>query len=471
MSNKYLVEIKKEMDNSIDLIYRRINISNTDCYVIFLKSMTDKQMLAESVILPLQRIKNITPNKVKNTLFASEIKELDNVQDIVNDIVTNNVIILVGNNKKAISVNLEKFPQRMPSEPPTSSVIQGPRVGFTEELTTNITLMRRRFPTSKFKMQNVVVGKYTKTKIAICYLSGVANMKVVNTIKKRIESISIDGIIDSYYLISYLQERKKSLFKQVGSSEKPDVVCAKLLEGRVAIICDGSPIVLTLPFLYIEDIQNSYDYYTNLHYSTLIRVIRIIGIFVATAAPGFFLALRLYHYKIVPLKYIVTISNSTENLPFTPFVEMLFILILFQILYEVSLRLPHYLGLATSIVGALILGDTGVKAGLISPPGVIIVALSLISIYTVPEQSPQFTVLRFLFILAGGCLGLLGIAGLTIYVINYCNTLNAYGAPYLAPYTPRVNSDLKDGIIRKSITEMNSRPKSFKVENEERSKR
>ena len=184
-----------------------------------------------------------------------------------------------------------------------------------------------------------------------------------------------------------------------------------------------------------------------------------------TVAPGVFLALRLYHYKIIPLKYIVTINSTTQNLPFTPFIDLLFILIMFQILYEVSLRLPRYLGLATSVVGALILGDTGVKAGLISPPGTIIVALSLIATYTIPNQGAQFSILRFVFLLIGGTIGLFGIVGGMIYFVNYLNTLNAYDTPMLAPYTSKVKGDLKDGLRRKSLVNMKSRPHSMPVKN------
>lgn len=460
------------MKSCSDMIYREMQILDKKCYIVFLKGMTDKEMLAKTIVEPMLSMeKPINLSKVQNTILASEIQIFSEIKDIVGAIVTNNVILVVDGEKSVLSINLEKYPKRVPSEPPTSSVIQGPRAGFTEDLDTNISLLRRRFPTSKFKMKSVVVGKYTKTKVAICYLDSIADKKVVATVKKRLDAICIDGIIDSYYLISYLQERKSSLFKQVGAVEKPDIVASKLLEGRVAVVCDGSPIVLTIPFIYIEDVQNSNDYYTNMHYSTFIRIIRTLGILIATVAPGIYLSIRLYHYKVVPLRYIVTISNSSENLPFTPFIEILFILILFQILYEVSLRLPQYLGLATSIVGALILGDTGVKAGLISPPTVIIIALSLISIYTVPEQAPQFTVLRFLFIIIGGALGILGISAMCIYVINYCNTLNAYGAPYLAPYSPRVPNDLKDAIVKRNVVDMTTRPQSYTVKNKVRARK
>ena len=242
-----------------------------------------------------------------------------------------------------------------------------------------------------------------------------------------------------------------------------------MLEGKVALIVDNSPIVLTVPFIFIEDLQNSNDYYTNHHYSSMVRIIRLLGLLLAIIAPGFYLALQIYHYNILPLNFLVTIADTTQGLPFTPFLEILFIFLLFQILYEVSLRLPSYLGLATSVVGALILGDTGVKAGLISPPSVIIVALSKIALYTIPEQSAQITVLQLIFLFLGGSLGIIGLTTGAIYIINYLNTLDSFGTPYLAPYGPKISPDLKDALLVKSIQKMNKRPKSFSPKQKERS--
>jgi len=260
------------------------------------------------------------------------------------------------------------------------------------------------------------------------------------------------------------------MFEQVAFQEKPDIVVAKVLEGRVAIVVDGSPIVITLPYMLFEDLQSSNDYYTNYVYVNLVRIIRTIGVALATILPGLYLSTLLYSYNILPISYVIVIANSTKNLPFTPVLEISFILLLFQVLYEVSLRLPQYLGLATSIVGALVLGDTGVKAGLISPPGVVVVAVSIMAIYTVPSQSSQLTVLRVIFVFLGATMGLFGIIGGIVFVINYINTLNAYDTPFLAPFAPKVPTDLKDGIFKKSLTFMKKRPASLSPQNKNRQK-
>lgn len=333
---------------------------------------------------------------------------------------------------------------------------------------TNLTLLRRRLKTENLVFKTYKIGSQTQTKIVVAYLKGIANNKVVEQVVRKIKSIKTDGIVDSYYILSYLEERPNSLFKQIGNAEKPDIVTAKMLEGRVALIVDNSPIVLTVPFVLIEDLQNSNDYYTNHHYSSFVRVIRLLGLLIALVAPGIYLALQIYHYNILPLNFLITIADTTQGLPFTPFLEILFIFLLFQILYEVSLRLPSYLGLATSVVGALILGDTGVKAGLISPPGVIIVALSKIALYTIPEQASQVTILQIIFIILGGSLGLIGIVSGFVYFLNYLNELDSYGTPYLAPYSPRIPQDLKDAIFTSPVGDLKQRPKTFSPTKKER---
>ena len=261
---------------------------------------------------------------------------------------------------------------------------------------------------------------------------------------------------------SYLEEHKHSMFKQIGNNEKPDITASKLLEGRIAIIVDGSPMVLTVPFVYLEDLQSGDDYYNNNARASFVRWIRIISIFVSILTPGLYIAIVLHHYKAIPLKFLITIVNTTKGLPLTPFAEILFVLLLFEILYEASLRMPKYLGLALSIVGALILGDTAVQAGLISPPAVMIVAISGLTIYCIPDQAPQLYILRMLYTFAGGMLGFFGIICLTIFLISYLSDFDNYGSPYFAPLSPYIKNDNKDFLYKADIVDMNTRPLSIK---------
>ena len=468
---KFLKETKKDLNNSSDVYTCSIDKQGTKIGLICLKSMIDDTLFFDGICRPIENFEGeFTLDKLSKKLIGTQ--ELNNItrDEVINKILNGYAIICCSDCDVLLATDILDYPTRIPDEPPTSQVIQGPREGFVEDIRTNITLLRRRFYNKNLVINELCVGKQSNTKIAISYLKGIANESVVKKVKKKIDSIQIDGVVDSFYILKKLEDYPYSMFKQVGSQEKPDIVASKLLEGRVAIIVDGSPIVLTVPYVLIEDFQNSNDYYTNNFYASLIRFIRLIGVFLAIIVPGAYLALRIFHFNVIPVNYLITIANTTMALPFTPFVELLFINFLFQILYEVSLRLPSYLGLATSIVGALILGDTGVKAGLISPPGVIIIALSKIAVYTVPEQSSQLTILQLIFLIIGGTVGLLGLLGATIYIVNYLTTIDSFGTPYLSPYSPKITQDLQDGLFKSEFQEMRKRPLSFGSRNRTRQK-
>jgi len=461
-------KIKKQLHNSVDVTARTIKRDDVEVGFIYLKSMTDNLIFSEAIYEPIFNFKGQIDFDIIGQIVQSNDVTIVKETEILENVLKGAVVILMSGQEQFISVDILKFNTRAPSEPPTSPVIMGPREGFTEDAKTNITLLRRRFRSEQLVLETLSVGSTTKTQVFISYLDGIADKKIVAKIKKKIKDIKIDGVVDSYYLVSLLASRPESILKQVGSSEKPDIVASKMLEGRVAIIVDNSPIVLTIPFVFLEDLQNSNDYYTNYTYSTLLRFIRLLAMFLAVLGPGTYIALQLYHYNILPIKYLITIADSTQQVPFTPFIEILFISLLFQILYEVSLRLPSYLGLATSVVGALILGDTGVKAGLISPPAVIVVAIAKIALYTIPEQASQITILQYVFLVIGASLGLLGLIGGMLYFLNYANSVENFHTPYLAPFSPFILSDNKDALLKVPLDKMKTRPKSFKNVQKER---
>lgn len=457
-------ELKQKLLNNDDFVVREIDTFSGKVLLFFLKSMVDKAGIAKEVLEPLLDFNrpfsfDDLTSKIIRSPDTKEIKK----DEVLDEILKNHVVVQF--DERFLTIDLEKYPIRVPAEPPTSPNIYGPREGFVEAISTNISLIRKRLSSKNLKIENFVVGRETSTKVCVVYLNNIANKEIVKEIVGKIKQIDIDGIVDSYYIAEFLKKRPNSLFEQTGFQEKPDIVAAKLLEGRVAIVVDGSPMVITLPYMVFEDLQSSNDYYTNYLYVSFIRVIRTFGILVATIVPGLYLSIRLYSHTTLPLSYIIIIANSTNTLPFTPVLEIIFILLLFQILYEVSLRLPQYLGLATSIVGTLVLGDTGVKAGLISPPGVIIVAVSIMAIYTIPSLASQLTVLRAVFVVLGATLGLVGLIGGLIYVINYINSLNDYNTPFLAPFAPQINGDLKDGVLKVPLSKMKNRPKALGAQN------
>lgn len=467
--------VNKIFKDNFDIVTKDFYICNLKATLIYFKGLSDTKQISEFILLPSTRVKKLPKNDVvefikNNVILLSEVEESESVLLSAQHISQGKTLILLENYNKAIVISIDNFKERAITEPPTSAVLKGPREGFNENIKTNISLIRKLLTTPYLINYKLDVGKLTKTQINIMYLKNVADDAVLNKIINKIKLINIDGIIDSYYIAQYLEERKKSMFKQIGFSEKPDVICAKLLEGRVAILIDGSPIVLTLPFILIEDFQAGDDYYMQNYRAILIRVIRIISAMLTILLPGLYISTQLFHYRAVPLRFIVTILNSTQGLPFTPFVEIIVIIILFEILYEASLRMPKYLGLALSIVGALILGDTAVKAGLISPPAVIIVAVSSITIYTIPEQSSQLSTLRILFTIAGGILGFYGLMIVAIFIVVYLSDLDNYGAPYLSPISPKIPADFQDSLFKANIINVHTRPKAIPNKNSRRSR-
>ena len=444
-------KIKKELNNCGDIIVRE----EQDFIVMYIDGICDTKEINLNII-------------GKGKASIGEIIKAKNIDELCTALLQGKTIKLTADGN--FILNTTKYEFRPVSEPPTSVVIKGPREGLTENVKVNDGLIRKRLITKNLVIEDFSVGRETKTAIKVLYLKNIADEKVVKMLKDRLNKIDIDGVVDSFYIENFISEKPTSLFKEVGQSEKPDVVTAKMLEGRVAIIVDGSPIVLTIPFIFIEDLQSSNDYYSNATRATTKRLIRLIGGFTAVFVPGIYIAIILYHYEIIPIKFLVTIINTTQNLPLSPFLEIFFIILLFEILFEASIRMPKYLGVAISIVGALILGDTAVKAGLVSPPGVMVVAISGITIYAVPDESDIVSVLRIVFTFLGGILGLQGVITGAIVLISYICNRSSFGVPYMAPYTPFIYADQKDFLIKKNITELVTRPASLNQKNKKRLK-
>lgn len=467
--------LKTQFNNNSDFIVREFKIENNNACCVFSNGLVNIEQIGKSVLEPLISAQKLPQNGImeyldKNVLFFPDSQLTNSVGDVVEQITKGKAIVFVEGQTNALVLGVDELKERAIAEPPTSAVLKGPRRGFVENYKTNLALIKEILATQHLKTINLKVGELTNTDIVVVYLDNVCDKKLPLKIKEKLENIKIDGIIDSYYIGQFLEGRPYSVFKQVGNSEKPDVVVSKLLEGRVAIIVNGSPIVLTLPFILLEDIQSADDYYSNSKRASIVRLIRIVCIFITLMLPGMYVAVQLYHYKIIPLTFIITIVNTTLGLPFSPFAETLFILLLFEILYEASIRMPKYLGIALSIVGALILGETAVSAGIVSPPAVMVVALSGITLYTIPDQSPQFIVLRFAFTIAGGVLGFYGMIMLAIYLIFYLNDFDNYGSAYLAPFSPYIKHDFQDAAIKKDIVDIKTRPESIKNINKRRLK-
>ena len=433
-----------------------------------LETMCDDKKISAFVLQPLVYVKEATSvQQVRLKISTGAIvKDISNAYTAV-DLFTNGYTLVFGADG-SFAVDTRTTLGRAIIEPPTSMVMKGPREGFVEDLKVNITLLRKRLKTEHFKIVNATVGKYTNTSISVCYLQTIADQRIVDNIVQRLQNINIDGVLDSSYISKYLDPSRTVLFRRVGMTEKPDIAVAKMLEGRVCVVVDGSPMVLTLPYLYVEDLQSPSDYYENASITTLNRALRFISVVLSVLLPALYVCLQMYNYQIIPLKFLITVLNATEAIPFSPMVEMMLVLIIFDILREANLRMPSAVGISLSLVGAIVLGDAAVKAGLIGAPAVMIGALSGIGLFTMPNNTFILSLLRIAITLIGGIMGILGVILSVVAILIYMVSLQNYQAPFLAPYAPNIPSDKQDAVGQRPVTEQVERPRSIPNVNKRR---
>lgn len=468
---KALQEIKKSFSSDDVKYYEFCTGSNVNCALIFIDPLTDKKAFAECIIKPLTKLKTEKDfASIKNAVLSPEVKEINDKKTLYSEILAGNGVLIIDQNEKALSVGFKRIEKRAVMEPPTSVTLKGPREGFVEDLITNVSLLRRRLKTTSLKIEYIPIGKYSSTQVAICSIEGISKPGLKEEIIKKIKKINIDFIPDSSYVSKFLSERKTSLFKQVGTTEKPDIFIAKIMEGRVGILVDGSPFALTLPYMIVEDFQSADDYYSNTYKATAVRILRLISVMLAVLLPSLFVSAELFHLQLLPLSFLLTIVNSTKGIPLSPSFEMFLTLMIFEILNEASIRMPKYVGMAVSVVGGLVLGETAVNAGIISAPTLMIVALSGICLYTVPEMTQTFSLLRILFLFSAGAIGGYGLVVMCLGCLIYLVSCESYGTPLTAPFSPLVKSDLKDSIYKGFFEEMSKRPISLKSKNKTRLK-
>lgn len=469
------IQIKDKIKENSKIQVLKKYAQDFELDIFYIESLIDKKMFAESVLSVIDELEfNVSDNfdseKIlqaliqKNIISSSEI--LTDANKVLTKILEGCVVVVCG--ESALSMPIKNIEKRAVAEPPTSTVIKGPRAGFVEDIDTNINLIRHRLKTANLCIKDHYVGKQTNTHIAVVYLDDIAQKNIVKDIEKRIDQIEIDGIIDSYYIESFLEDKKFKFFKRIGNTEKPDILCAKMLEGRIGIIVDGSPIVLTAPFVFFEDMQSSEDYYTIPAMATFARVMRFFGLFFSLLMPGIYVALQSYNYRILPINFLITLLSSIEGLSIPPLVEILVVLFLFEIITEASLQMPNALTMALSIIGALALGNTAVDAGIISPPSIVVVAVSSVALYIIPDQISESRILRLLFTTLGGIVGLYGIIMSMVIVGCYMSSIKSFGVPYFSPFAPLIKEDLKDGFVKQPIRQMTTRPKLIAGKNKRR---
>ena len=461
--------LKKWFNKDSGLTCRSVMLQNKQINIVYIDCLIDKAYLSQSIVSSVLKIENnVNNNSLKNSLSACDIQETTSKVQIVSNILNGYAIVFIENSDIVFCISATGYSTRSIAEPPTSQVTKGPREGFVEDININVSMLRRKIKSQNLAIKELTIGKQTQTKVSVMYLDNIADISLVNKILEKLKNINIDGIIDSYYIESLLEEGKQKFLRRIGNSEKPDVIASRILEGRIAIVVDGSPVVLTLPFMLIEDLQSPEDYYTIPARSSFLRIVRLIGLILGFLLPGIYVALQSYHYKVLPINFLVTLLSSIQGISFPPLIEILFVLFMFDILAEASARMPKLLGMALSIIGALVLGETAVSAGIISPPSIVVVAISSIMLFIVPDQVPQVSLLRIIFTVIGGIAGFYGMLMCFVILTTYLISSSGFGAPFLAPYAPSIKTDKQDGIIKKSLTDLTKRPTMVATKNKTR---
>lgn len=468
---KDIASVKDFLPADDILIYRFETEDKKACAAVYADGITDKELLGQLVAKPLSLSPAPkTAQDARQLLYFPETKPAKDVQTACDEILAGNPLLLIDGIAEGTTLGTKKVSLRAIMEPQTSITVKGPREGFIEDVKTNMGLIRRRLKTPALRFETMEVGRASKTAVVVAYLEGIAQKEMVREIKDRIGAIDIDGVPDSSYIGKFLAKKPYSLFKQAGTTEKPDILCAKMLEGRVAVLSDGSPIALTLPYILAEDFQSSQDYFVSPYRATISRILRTLAVIVSLFLPAYYVAAELFRLQLLPFGLLMTISGSVQDLPLSPSLELFFLLIVLEILIEASVRMPKYVALALSVIGALVLGDTAVKAGVVSSPAIIIVALSGISAYTVPDLTGTLSVIRLAYVVVAGSIGTYGILLFTALLAYYLVSSDSYGAPLLAPFSPLIRRDLRDSIWKADIYSLDTRPAVLRVKNKTRLK-
>jgi len=309
-------------------------------------------------------------------------------------------------------------------------------------------------------MVSLKIGRETKTQVIITYIENIADPTLIKEVKNRLSRIDIDGVLESGYIEEFIEDHPFSPFPQVLTTERPDVASANLLEGRVAILVDGTPFVLIVPVTLYSLLQAADDYYQRYLIGTLVRWLRYVFLLIALTLPSLYVAILTFHQEMIPTTLLLTIARTREEIPFPALVEALIMEVTFEVLREAGLRLPKQIGSAVSIVGALVIGDAAVNSGLVSAPMVMVVAITGIASFAIPRYNAAiaFRMLRFPMIFLAGTLGLLGIMLGLITIIVHLSTMRSFGVPYLSPFAPMQVSEMKDSLVRAPWWSLRKRP-------------
>lgn len=464
-------------DDSI--IYRRLQNKSLDrlkCCIIFIDGMIDNHHVIHSVIEPLlqqdlrdlQQEKDLLEDIQHKVIEAYHVEQTGDLNKILQALCYGDVIFFLDGFDRALIIESKGWETRSITEPQSGKVLRGPRDGFTEDMITNITLLRRRIKNTSLKFRFMHIGKQTHTLICISYIEGLALDSVLVELQQRLNRIDIDGVFDSGYIQELIRDEPLSPFQTVGYSERPDKTAANMLEGRIAIIVDGSPFVLTVPYIAVETIQFNEDYYNHFLFGSFNRFLRSVAAIVTVSIPAVFLAVVTYHQEMLPTQLLISIFSSLEGVPLPTSISLFLMLIVFDVLREAGTRMPESIGQAVNIVGTLVLGQAAVEARLVSAPVVIITAVSGITTLMLPTLIDALILTRLFLLFWASMLGIYGYVFGILIVLLHLMSIRSFGVPYMMTTTRMTKNQGKDCWIRAPWWSMILRPKIIAYRNRRR---
>lgn len=455
--------IKDLLKNNTDAVFRKFNIGKWKAGLIYIEGLADKMLLnnfvLESLMIFGERIKDI--EDIKDSLITvTDVKEQEKLDSAVKALMTGDTILIIDGMELVYIIATRAWPARGVSEPSGESVIRGSKEGFVETLRFNTALIRRRIRDTRLKVETTSLGVRSKTDVAIMYIDDIVNKDVLEKVKKKLDDIKIDAILDSGYVEQLIEDNKFSIFPQIQSTERPDVVAAALYEGRVALVVDGSPFTILAPTTMVNLFQTPDDYNQRWIYSSIIRLIRLLAIFLSLILPSLYVAVTSFHTIIIPTRLAYAMAATREGIPFPAYVEALVMELSIAFLVEAVIRLPKGIGTTIGIVGGLIIGQAAVSAGIVSPIMIIIVSVTTITTFMTPnyEAVASLRIIRFALIIAASIIGFYGIALLLLVFLIHIIRLESFGVPYMAPIVYTRIDDMKDTFIRSPLQYFKKRP-------------
>ncbi|MUG69749.1 spore germination protein [Paenibacillus validus] len=465
-----------------DLIMRRFHIfGDHPAILMYFSNMADQAAINSEIMKSLMYVpshlegKEIQPERLKHVLLYDSLHHSkgtleSKVSVIVDGVLRGQTVVAVQGFDEAILLDTASVTKRTVNQPETEQVIRGPREGFIEQLETNIALLRYRLPTPDFRIKMTKIGRITKSRVAICYLKGIASDALVQEVQNRLAVIDIDGVLDVGYLEQFIEDNHYSPFPQVQNTERPDKAVANMLEGRVIIMVDGSPFALIAPTVFSQFYQTTEDYSERFVMVSFIRLARLLALAFSLITPSLYVAIISYNPELIPTEFAVAVSGGRAGVPFPSVVEVLVMEASMEVLREATLRLPQQIGGALSIVGVLVIGQAAVAAGFVSPITVVTIALTTIGSFATPAYNAALALrlLRFPLVVLAGMFGLYGVMVGLILIANHMLSLRSFGVPYLSPIVPGNFEGMKDTAMRAPLWSMKKRPALLHPPNQNR---